>query len=94
MRARWRSYRWGGWQPAFTGAAAPAPGPVSYSFGLLTGLLGVVLAFVRAILGIVFLAFLFMLVTTGSLGYGFDLEERWRQRPDLRLLHLEAGTAP
>jgi hypoxanthine phosphoribosyltransferase len=24
-------------------------------------------------------------------GYGFDLEERWRQLPDLRLLHLEAG---
>ena len=22
-------------------------------------------------------------------GYGFDLEERWRQLPDLRLLHLE-----
>ena len=26
-------------------------------------------------------------------GYGFDLEERWRQLPDLRLLHLEAGAA-
>ena len=25
-------------------------------------------------------------------GYGFDLEERWRQLPDLRLLHLETGT--
>ena len=69
MRARWRSYRWGGWQPSYAGAAAPAPGPVSYSFGLLTGLLGVILAFVRALLAIVFIAFLFMLVTTGSLGY-------------------------
>ncbi len=70
MRARWRSYRWGGgWQPYTTAAAAPAPGPVSYSFGLLTGLLGLVLAFVRALLGIIFIAFLFTLVTTGSLGY-------------------------
>jgi hypoxanthine phosphoribosyltransferase len=25
-------------------------------------------------------------------GYGFDLEERWRQLPDLRLLHLEADS--
>ena len=25
-------------------------------------------------------------------GYGFDLEERWRQLPDLRLLQLGAGT--
>ncbi len=24
-------------------------------------------------------------------GYGFDLDERWRQLPDLRLLHLGAG---
>src|SRR5690242_19069046 len=37
MRARWRNYRWGGWAP-YTAAAAPAPGPVSYSLGLLTGL--------------------------------------------------------
>src|SRR5262249_47595307 len=70
MRARWRNYRWGGWAP-YGGAAAAssAPGPVSYSFGLLTGLLGIVLAFVRALLGIIFLVFLFTLVTTGSLGY-------------------------
>src|SRR5690242_851427 len=47
MRARWRNYRWGGWQP-YAAAAAPAPGPVSYSLGLLTGLIGIVLAFVRA----------------------------------------------
>jgi hypoxanthine phosphoribosyltransferase len=26
-------------------------------------------------------------------GYGFDLDERWRQLPDLRLLHLGAGAA-
>ena len=26
-------------------------------------------------------------------GYGFDLDERWRQLPDLRLLHLGGGTA-
>ncbi len=26
-------------------------------------------------------------------GYGFDLEERWRQLPDLRLLHLERAAA-
>jgi hypoxanthine phosphoribosyltransferase len=26
-------------------------------------------------------------------GYGFDLEERWRQLPDLRLIHLGAATA-
>ena len=26
-------------------------------------------------------------------GYGFDLEERWRQLPDLRLLDLGAGNA-
>jgi hypoxanthine phosphoribosyltransferase len=25
-------------------------------------------------------------------GYGFDLDERWRQLPDLRLLHLERET--
>jgi len=24
-------------------------------------------------------------------GYGFDVDERWRHLPDLRLLHLEAG---
>lgn len=69
MRARWRNYRWGGWHPAYGAAAAPAQGPVSYTFGLLTGLLGVVLAFVRALLFIIFIAFLFTLVTTGSLGY-------------------------
>jgi len=27
-------------------------------------------------------------------GYGFDLDERWRQLPDLRLLHLGAGATP
>jgi len=26
-------------------------------------------------------------------GYGFDLDERWRQLPDLRLLHLGASAA-
>ena len=26
-------------------------------------------------------------------GYGFDLDERWRQLPDLRLLHLDAAAA-
>jgi hypoxanthine phosphoribosyltransferase len=26
-------------------------------------------------------------------GYGFDLDERWRQLPDLRLLHLEPAAA-
>jgi phage shock protein PspC (stress-responsive transcriptional regulator) len=73
MKARWRAYRWGGWHPAY-GAAAPAPppqGPVSYSFGLLTGVLSVLLALVRAILLIVFLAFLFALVTTGHIGWWF-----------------------
>jgi len=24
-------------------------------------------------------------------GYGFDIDERWRQLPDLRLLSLDAG---
>ena len=24
-------------------------------------------------------------------GYGFDVDERWRQLPDLRLLHLDAA---
>jgi phage shock protein PspC (stress-responsive transcriptional regulator) len=71
MRARWRSYR-GDWRPFYNGAAAappPAQGPVSYSFGLLTGLIAVIIGFVRALLGIVFLVFLFTLVTTGSLGW-------------------------
>jgi hypoxanthine phosphoribosyltransferase len=27
-------------------------------------------------------------------GYGFDLEERWRQLPDLRLLKLQNATTP
>ena len=27
-------------------------------------------------------------------GYGFDVDERWRQLPDLRLLRLEATTTP
>jgi hypoxanthine phosphoribosyltransferase len=26
-------------------------------------------------------------------GYGFDVDERWRQLPDLRLLHLESAAA-
>ncbi|MBS0386686.1 MAG: PspC domain-containing protein [Proteobacteria bacterium] len=83
MRARWRSYRWGGWQPSYA-SAAPAPGPVSYSFGLLTGLLGVVLAFVRALLFIIFIAFLFALVTTGSLGY-------WALPPHMALWQAIVG---
>jgi len=70
MRARWRNYSWGGWQGAYAPPpASAAPGPVTYTFGLLTGLIGVVLAFVRALLFIIFIAFLFALVTTGSLGY-------------------------
>jgi phage shock protein PspC (stress-responsive transcriptional regulator) len=84
MRARWRNYRWGGWQPYAGAAAARASGPVSYSFGLLTGLLGVVLAFVRALLGIIFIAFLFMLVTTGSLGY-------WRLPSNIALWQAIVG---
>jgi hypoxanthine phosphoribosyltransferase len=27
-------------------------------------------------------------------GYGFDVRERWRQLPDLRLLHLDRGPTP
>lgn len=72
MRARWRAARWGNWHPFYNGAAAappPAQGPVSYSFGLLTGLIAVILGFVRAIVGIVFLVLLFTLVTTGTLGW-------------------------
>ncbi len=83
MRARWRSYRWGGWQPAYSGAP-PAQGPVSYSFGLLTGLIGIVLAFVRALLAIIFIAFLFALVTTGSLGY-------WHLPPNIALWQAIVG---
>ncbi|MFT3726862.1 MAG: PspC domain-containing protein [Terricaulis sp.] len=72
MRARWRSARWGGWQPFYgnaAGAPPPAQGPVSYSLGLVTGLVAVILGFVRAILGILFLCFLFALVTTGHIGW-------------------------
>ena len=83
MRARWRSYRWGGWQPAYSGAP-PAQGPVSYSVGLLAGLIGIVLAFVRALLAIIFIAFLFTLVTTGSLGY-------WHLPPDIALWQAIVG---
>ena len=83
MRARWRSYRWGGWQPAYSGAP-PAQGPVSYSFGLFAGVIGIVLAFVRALLFIIFIAFLFTLVTTGSLGY-------WHLPPDIALWQAIVG---
>jgi phage shock protein PspC (stress-responsive transcriptional regulator) len=84
MRARWRSYRWGGWQPYATAAPPPAPGPVSYSLGLLTGLISVVLAFVRALLFMIFIAFLFALVTTGSLGY-------WHLPPNIALWQAIVG---
>jgi len=71
MKARWRAYRWSG-APFYNAPPAPAPqGPVSYSFGLVTGLFLVVLTFVRALLGILFLAFLFALVTTGHIGWWF-----------------------
>jgi phage shock protein PspC (stress-responsive transcriptional regulator) len=70
MRARWRAYRWGGWRPFYGAPPTPAAqGPVSYSFGLVTGLLAVVLGVVRAVLGIAFLVCLFALVTTGHIGW-------------------------
>lgn len=84
MRARWRNYRWGGWQPGYAAAPPRPQGPVSYSFGLLTGIIGVVLAFVRALLFIIFIAFLFALVTTGSLGY-------WHLPPNIALWQAIVG---
>ena len=69
MRARWRSYRWGGWQPSYSGSLRAAPGPVSYGFGLLTGVIGIVLAFVRACWPSSSSPSCSRFVTTGSLGY-------------------------
>lgn len=85
MRARWRAQPWGNWQPFYNGPAAPAAsGPVSYSFGLVTGLLSVVLAFIRATLGIIFLVFLFALVTTGHIGW-------WTLPPNVALWQAIVG---
>lgn len=71
MRARWRGWSSGyGWNGGYGPAAAAAPaGPVTYAGRVIGGFFAIIFGFIRAILAIVFIAFLFTLVTTGSLGY-------------------------
>ncbi len=71
MRARWRNWRWSGYppSPAYAAPGAAAMGPVSYSGRIIGGFFAILFGFIRAILAIVFIALLFTLVTTGSLGY-------------------------
>jgi phage shock protein PspC (stress-responsive transcriptional regulator) len=73
MRARWRDWRWrGGWYgtgaaPFAASAAAPA-GPVSYGGRVAGGLIAFCAGLVRAVLAVIFVVFLFSLVTTNAIG--------------------------